>query len=200
MPRSRSRIPRVRKRKCSAENPRFTRGNPRRYKICLPELRNSGQPLKAEPGSDDGAKRGRSVRLRRAVVGGAGRFRRGQCSSLFPAGFSEAVSREESAAGGGLEQAVVGQRWHFRTARQWLLSGVRAQGGLPGAGTVAGGAAGFRGGWGRQSLSELRVRSLLRGKPGGDCQQLQAPEGAVSRRISACRAKSSAAAAQPRPS
>jgi len=65
-------------------------------------------------------------------------------SSLFPAGFSEAVSREESAAGSGLEQAVVAQRWHFHTARQWLLSGAWAQGGWPGAGTVAGGAADLR--------------------------------------------------------
>jgi hypothetical protein len=57
-------------------------------------------PLKAEPGSDDGGKRGGAsgcAAQRMAVRHESGR--EAERGSLFPAGFSEAVSREESAAG-----------------------------------------------------------------------------------------------------
>ena len=54
------------------------------------------------------------------------------------------VTRPAPTAARAIVADSVAQRWHFRTARQWLLSGARAQGGWPGAGTVAGGAADLR--------------------------------------------------------
>jgi len=104
--------------------------------------------LKAETGGDDEAKRGRASGCAAQRLAVRDETAGGRHGSLFPAGFSEAVSREESVDGMRDGITVRGDK-HYPHGPMWLLRRDMGEGGWPGAVTPAlGGAAGFRGGRG----------------------------------------------------